>query len=574
MKTKLIYPKITENFGENLLKLRGIKDVEEFCNPTDEVLEPWQKLDTLYICASYFLKILKDKEKPYIGLIQDADCDGLTSAAIMYQYVKLVKPEAVIEVYIHEGKQHGLSDCYDALLKKDFDMLIVPDAGTNDGEYIKDFSCPVFVIDHHLKDKDSIIPQNMLLINNQTSPEYDNKQLTGAGMTYQFCRAVDYYNNSDFASQFIDLAALGICGDMGSGLEVENQYFWRKGFKNIKNYFFKTLIDKRSFSMGGEVNPISVAFYIVPMINALIRVGTKEEKQRLFMAMVNGHALVESNKRGEKGIKVAVAQESARECVNAKTHQDKQKEEIVEQLEAQIFKYDLLENQILFIRLDDSIQFPPELNGLIANQLANKYKKPTIVARLNDYDEIKGSARGVNASALTSFKKYLESTGLMDLAAGHDQSFGVEIKNSNLEKLHRIANKELIQYELGETYYEVDFEFQANDSKLVNLIYDLENYKFVWSQNNSTPKIHVTDLHFTKDDYDVVGKNKDTLRIHKNGITFIKFFAKDLIEEFNSHEKFKCEIVGESSVNEWRGNRSPQILINAIDVKEDSILEF
>ena len=374
MKTKLIYPKITENFGENLLKLRGIKDVKEFCNPTDEVLESWQRLDTLYVCASYFLKILKDKEKPYIGLIQDADCDGLTSAAIMYQYVKLVKPETVIEVYIHEGKQHGLSDCYDVLLKKEFDMLIVPDAGTNDGEYIKEFSCPVFVIDHHLKDEDSIIPQNMLLINNQTSPEYENKQLTGAGMVYQFCRAVDYYNNTDFASQFIDLAALGICGDMGSGLEVENQYFWRKGFKNIQNYFFKTLIDKRSFSMGGEVNPISVAFYIVPMINALIRVGTKEEKQRLFMAMVNGHALVESNKRGEKGIKVAVAQESARECVNAKTHQDKQKEEIVEQLEAQIFKYDLLENQILFIRLDDSIQFPSELNGLIANQLIEDRK--------------------------------------------------------------------------------------------------------------------------------------------------------------------------------------------------------
>ena len=574
MKTKLIYPKITKDFGENLLKLRGVEDVKEFCNPTSKALQNWASLNKIEVIAQQFLNILESKDTPRVGLIQDADCDGLTSAGIMYQYVKLIHPAATIEVYIHEGKQHGLSDCYEELLKKDFDMLIIPDAGTNDGEFIKEFSCPVFVIDHHLKEPDTLIPDNMYLLNNQTSPEYKNKQLTGAGMVFQFCKAIDSIGNFDFADQFIDLAALGICGDMGSGLEVENQYFWRQGFKNIQNYFFRTLIDKRSYSMGGEVNPISVAFYIVPMINALIRVGTKEEKQRLFMAIVNGRSLVESHKRGDKGVKVAVAQESARECVNAKTHQDKQKEEIVEQLEAQIFKYDLLENQILFIRLDDSTRFPSELNGLIANQLANKYKKPTIVARLNDYGEIKGSARGVNASALSSFKKYLESTGLMDLAAGHDQSFGIEIKNSNLERLHKIANEELLKYDLGETYYEVDFEFQANDSKLVDLIYDLDKYKFVWSQNNSTPKIHVTDLHFTKSDYDVVGKNKDTLRIHKNGITFIKFFAKDLIEEFNSHEKFKCEIVGEAGINEWQGTRSPQILINAIDVKEDSILEF
>ena len=81
-------------------------------------------------------------------------------------------------------------------------------------------------------------------------------------------------------------------------------------------------------------------------------------------------------------------------------------------------------------------------------------------------------------------------------------------------------------------------------------------------------------MNVTWDDIDVVGKNQDTLRIHKNGITFIKFFAKDLIEELKQHNKLKIELVGRASVNEWGGRRTPQILISAIDFKEDSVMEF
>ena len=36
--------------------------------------------------------------------------------------------------------------------------------------------------------------------------------------------------------------------------------------------------------MNDKINPMTVAFYIVPLINAMIRVGTQEEKERLFWA--------------------------------------------------------------------------------------------------------------------------------------------------------------------------------------------------------------------------------------------------------------------------------------------------
>ena len=237
-------------------------------------------------------------------------------------------------------------------------------------------------------------------------------------MAFQFCRAMDYYLDKDFAFKFIDLAAVGVCGDMMSGLEIENQFLWRAGFSNIRNYFLKTLCDKQSYSMKGEINPITVAFYIVPMLNAMIRVGTKEEKQRLFLAIVSGHTMVPNNARGHKGEQIEVAIESARECTNARAHQNKEKDEIVERLEQKIFKNDLLENQILFVRLDEDDIFPSELNGLVAMQLSAKYKKPTIIARLNNEGYVRGSSRGINNSELESFKDFMDSTGLFEYTAG------------------------------------------------------------------------------------------------------------------------------------------------------------
>ena len=263
-------------------------------------------------------KILQ-KEAPLIGLIQDCDVDGLTSSAIIYQYRKLVNPKTKINVYIHEGKQHGLEDCWEEFEGIAYDLLLVTDAGSNDGQYIEKFNFPVLVLDHHLVEELNF-PSNMILVNNQLSENYPNKNLSGAGIVFQFCRAMDYYLGLEYAFRFIDLAAVGVCGDMMSGLEIENQFLWRAGFSNIRNYFLKILCDKQSYSMKNVVNPITVAFYIVPMLNAMIRVGTKEEKQRLFMAVVSGHTMVPNNARGHKGEQIEVAIESARECTNARNH--------------------------------------------------------------------------------------------------------------------------------------------------------------------------------------------------------------------------------------------------------------
>ena len=289
MKVKLINKPISDEYGLNLLKSRGIEDVEKFLNPDMTCLQTWRDLENI----DKGVELIKNLNgSSYVGLIVDADVDGYTSAAIIYQYLRKLYPNINIKYYIHSGKGHGLEEHWCDIRDEDFDLLIIPDASSNDSPYVDKVGVPTLVIDHHILEDKEISPL-MTLINNQESPRYKNKNLSGAGMTFQFCRALDDAFNADWAFLFIDLAALGVCADMMSGLEIENQYLWRQGFGYLNNYFFLTLARKQAYSITGSIspndydltralNPTSVAFYIVPLINAMVRMGTQAEKERMY----------------------------------------------------------------------------------------------------------------------------------------------------------------------------------------------------------------------------------------------------------------------------------------------------
>ena len=210
---------------------------------------------------------------------------------------------------------------------------------------------------------------------------------------------------------------------------------------------------------------------------------------------------------------------------------------------------------------------------VVAMQLSAKYKKPTIVARLNKEGYVRGSARGLNASALASFKDYLNSTGLFEYTGGHDNAFGISIANKDLDSFHHIANDELSLYDFGEEFYEVNFTRYAADNDLIDIIYDLGKYKDIWSQQNDEALIHVSDINLTPADIQVIGKNKDTLRFEKNGVVYIKFFAKELIEELNQYDEIKLEVVATANLNTWMGKTTPQLSIKAYEVR-DGRFEF
>lgn len=562
MKIKLVNDNITSDYTKNLLRARGVDNIDDFLSPSEKNLQSWEDLDNIKLGVDLVKNTINDK-KPYAILI-DPDNDGFTSFAILYQYLKRLNPEKEIEYFIHSAKQHGLEDTYQVFQDKEYSIVFLPDSSSNDGVFAKEINAPICVIDHHEIDNEP--SNNMIVINNQSSAKYKNKYLSGAGMVWQFCRAMDYYFGHEWAYDYTDLAAVGICGDAMSGLEIENQYIWSYGFSHINNFFLKTLIDKQNFSMKGIVNPTTVAFYISPLLNAVTRVGTTEEKLHMAEAFINGEKLIPSNKKGHKGELVALAAEATRECVNAKSRQARILDNIEEKIDIKINKKDLLINKVLFVELDDDDDFPSTLNGLLATRLTNKYSRPAIVARANDDGYIRGSARAIKTENMDSFKQYLEESEMFEYVLGHPLAFGCSISNYNLDKFFSYSNDSLKDVELGEKCYSVNFIRDAMDNDIDNLIRDVGEYGYIWSNQNDEPTLYIDNIILSTNEIQIIGTNRDTVKFIKNGITYIKFKANELIDELSGMKDIIMKIVGRCNINEWNGIKNPQIIIDDYEI--------
>ena len=76
--------------------------------------------------------------------------------------------------------------------------MLIPDASSNDYEehrILKDNGIEIIILDHHLADH---ISNNAIIINNQLS-DYPNKELSGVGVIWQFCRYIDSLFGFDYA---------------------------------------------------------------------------------------------------------------------------------------------------------------------------------------------------------------------------------------------------------------------------------------------------------------------------------------------------------------------------------------
>jgi single-stranded-DNA-specific exonuclease len=201
MKINLANFNFDKDYAKSLLMYRGVEDVEAFLNPTREYLQPPTCLKGMAVGAGMYLRVV-NKPDSHVLIVVDSDNDGYTSAAIIYQYTRRLSPSCKVDYWLHEGKQHGLQDHIDRLMEQDYkyDLIILPDSSSNDANYhdmLEEINTPCLILDHHLTDVK--LSYNAAVINNQLSPEYKNKELTGAGVVYQFCRYIDSLTGNEWA---------------------------------------------------------------------------------------------------------------------------------------------------------------------------------------------------------------------------------------------------------------------------------------------------------------------------------------------------------------------------------------
>lgn len=522
-----------------------------------------------------------------IYLAIDCDVDGYTSSALVYLYLtEVIKPytgwEFTIDYHIPEGKEHGLEVVMPFLSeKKKYDLIILADSSSNDYTYhqlLSEMGYDMLVLDHHEAEQYS---SHAVVINNQLSENYPNKALSGVGVVYKFfeyfeSRIEDY---GDFAGSlpeighpsqnYLDIVALGLISDVMVMTGLENRWICDYGLSHINNKFFKEIVEKQEFSLKTSEKPldqIGVAFYITPLINALIRVGSSLEKERLFQAFITPDIMVDSTKRGEKGMKETIATQAVRNCINAKSRQTRERDKAAELLDIQIIENCLDENKILILNADE-LDTPTTLTGLCAMGVAAKYKKPVMLGRITpDGKTMKGSIRNKDGSPLRDFKKFLTDSGYMEYVEGHANASGWACPVANINKLLEYANRELKDMDFNEGLYDIDFLVKTKSFNLPALVKDLSKGDKYWGQGCPQPVIAVENV--KPQDLSIIGSNADTLRFTYNGTTFVKFKCKDLIEEIRYiRDEYFFNIIGKANINRWGGRETPQILVDELEIK-------
>lgn len=431
---------IKEDFLKKLLIDRGIipeNDNEyhqKFFKPTRENMYDPLKLDHMEEGYNLFVKHLAAGNKFYF--VVDSDADGITSSAVMINYMenhlREKYPNFTIDYHIPDGKEHGLDTLMNILTpQKNYDIIVLPDSSSNDYEYhkiLKDMGYDILVLDHHEAEKYS---EDAVVINNQLSKNYPNKSLSGVGVVYKFLQYCDSQFNINEADDYLDLVAAGMCGDMMDLNTLENRYICNYGFSHLKNFGLRKLVKQQGYSIFGlatdaltetfldnaKLTPIQVAFYIAPLINALIRVGTPSEKEILFKSFIKGDEMVPSTKRGYKGEMETLAEQSARNCANARARQNREKDKALDLLDIQISNDCLDDNKILILNADE-LDVSNTLTGLCAMGVAADHKKPVLLGRINNDGYLKGSMRGRGESELKDFKEFLLKSGYMEYVEG------------------------------------------------------------------------------------------------------------------------------------------------------------
>jgi single-stranded-DNA-specific exonuclease len=521
----------------------GIDDVERYLNADscgiedcNDYVNMKQGCDTLDIAL---LKNYFSSSSNIIYIVQDSDVDGLTSCAIAYLYLRhLGVPEFYIRVLFHSDKSHGLTDKIMEQIDDDCSLLWLPDAGSNDVEQceiLNNKGIKVLITDHHLISTNNT---DATVINNQISPKIQNKSLSGVGVTFKFIQYCCQHDDDDFYQSLLDLVALGNIGDVMDMCSLENRCINKWGLNNITNPFLKTLCD--TYIRDGKINPTSIAWNVVPKLNAIQRCDDTNAKTLIFKAMVTD--------KDDYSDEIKVLNKWHN---HQRTTCDKIFKEIIsEHIET--------EHNIEIVNVPQTAY-----TGLIANKLLSYYRKP-ILAVYEKGDEWFGSCR-----SNIDLKNILATSGYMTIAEGHDRAFGVAWKQNQTDKLLKYCDTISIK---DAQVFDVCCSVLPNQIPL-SLFSAVGEYNDIWATGLPKMAFDIHDIVLNAKEIQILGKSQNTLKFTYKGIEFIRFRCdKNVFNDFHidTKDRLEIEIVGTLGMNEYKGKYTPQVMIDEYEVKGKS----
>jgi len=588
------------NFLETILTSLGIKDIDSFLNVNiNHTYDPF-----LFKNMNKGIELFHSSLNKKIFIKIDSDCDGHTSSAYKYQFIKDIAPDTEIIYGFNFKKEHGLlyEDVKDI---ENLSLIIIPDAGSSEEsikeyeEIKKNMNVPILILDHHEICEEIYNCENVVLINCMDG-QYPNPNLAGVGVVHKFCLAYcDTYNISkEIPNHYLDLVALGQVADVRDMRELETRYYTLEGLKeeNRHNLLIKEMSEKYAEEMKLGHTITTYGWAIAPKINGVTRYGKEKEQIDLFRAFIGEMENIEyqprrKNKNDSKPpIEIHSLQKTmARVAGNVKQRQDVQVRKFMQEIDKQIIQQNLINDKVIILDGTDILE-KKSASGLVANKLVDKYNRPIVILKRQKKNNelFGGSIRGYEKGYIKDFRKFLEDTGLFEHVSGHANAAGLELKQDRIQLVRDKCN-ELLKNEEIITVHEVDYEISADKLSPKNIL-EVANAYQIWGNKVNEPVFAITNIDIIGKDITAYGDNNGFIKFKYNDVDFIKkYCAKGEYEEMSLRDRrmlgenkklLRLTVIGNFIFNEWSGVKQPQVKIkyfyteerqNKIDIDIDDI---
>ena len=566
----------SSNYLKDYLNTLGIADenISSFINkPRDLDEDNPLTLDNMQLAIeTAYAELIKPTAHIFVQI--DSDSDGYTSSAVLINYIKRRFNGIKVSYALHPGKEHGIVP---EVIPEDVTLIFIPDAGSNDYDQ-QQLLCnqgkKLIILDHH--EVNDYKTTGAILVNNQSSINFINKNLSGVGIVYMFIKAMDekYFSNDLIYRDYMDLTAIGIIADAMNMTSLGNNYIAYYGLSNIKNKFIQNLAVKqaRGIKNPEKLTKTDIAFYIAPVINGVIRSGSQEDKETVFKALVDNNSaeLFDYEWRGNYK-QETLYDRAVRLAVNAKSRQDSNKKKAFEWLCELIRKNNYDKDNLIIVPLDEeqSNKVSANITGLIAMEIVKEFNKPCLILRKTEFEDkilFGGSGRNGNFFGLPSLLDFLRESNLVYYVAGHANAFGCFIEEDKIPLLREYANTQLNQKSFEEVY-EVDYWFHTTENINKSMLFDFASCEFLWGQGIPRP-IFAFDFNYTSKDVTIMGADKSSVKIKYNGIDFVSFKNSELAKKIEECPNGHVQIIGAPSLNEWMGRTSIQIKAEEIEISE------
>lgn len=411
----------------NVLLNRGIavEDFDAFISKSKKgIRNPMTMLD-MEKAADRIVSAIKSKEK--IAIYGDYDVDGITSTALLHDFLSSLGADVIYYIPDRRDEGYGINImAVNKLIRQGIKLLVTVDCGITaigETEFAKLQGMDVIITDHHTcKER---IPTAAAAVVNPKRPEdeYGFDGLAGVGVAFKLALAVAMtlgMSTGCVFDRYVDLAAIGTIADVVP-LTDENRIIVDKGLQMLQEP--KRPGIKELFAAAGvadkRVTASTVAFSAAPRMNAAGRLGTAVTAVELLLT-----------KDPAKAAKIALE-------LDRENRERQQTEQEINRRALEMIAGDpnFAKKKVIVLAGEG---WHSGVIGIVASRLAEQFYRPAILISLEN-GVGKGSGRSI--SGFNLFEALSDSDELLTNYGGHAAAAGLGIDEANIAKFSAKINK-------------------------------------------------------------------------------------------------------------------------------------